>query len=79
MDCWEKGVDVQQEVKSVDLLDCCLLHLQVQNQQVMLFANGILVLSVYLKVDRHPCLQNARKMSIFENPLIVEWISLLFK
>ena len=29
MDCWEEGVNVQQELKSVDLLDCCLLHLQV--------------------------------------------------
>ena len=79
MDCWEKGVNVQQEVKSVDLLDCCLLHPQVLNQQVMLFANVILVINVHLKVKRHPGLQKARQMSIFKNPLIVEWISLLFK
>ena len=65
MDCWEKGVDVQQEVKCVDLLNCCLHHPQVQNQQAMLFENGILVLNVHLKIDRHPGLQNARQMSIF--------------
>ena len=40
-DCWEECVDVQQEMKAVDLLDCCLFDLQVGNQEVMMFATDI--------------------------------------
>ena len=53
-DCWEECIDVQQEMKAVDLLHCWLLDLQVRNQQIVLLANG-----GQIKVDRHPGLQNA--------------------
>ena len=76
MDCWKKGINVQQEMKCIDLLNCCLLHPQVQNQQVVLFALNV---RVELKVDRHPGLQNARQMIIFENALIVVWFFHLFE
>ena len=55
-DCWKKYVDVQQEMKAVDLLNCWLLHLQVQNQEIMLpvHVGQWLANSEQMKVNRHP-------------------------
>ena len=54
---WEKSIDVQQEIKTVDLLDCWLLYLQIENQEIVL-----LVIGGQMKVDRHPGLQKAWQM-----------------
>ena len=64
-DSWEECVDVQQEMKTVDLLDCRLLDLQVGNQEIVLLAIG-----VQMKVSRHPGLQKARQVIFSKDALV---------
>ena len=72
-DCWEECINVQQEMKAVDLLNCWLFYLQVQNHEIMLsvhIGQG-LAGSGQMKVNRHPGLQNDWQM-IFSKNLLVD-------
>ena len=55
-DFGKERIDVQQEVKVVDLPDCWLLDLQVGNHEIMLTLHieRLLANSGQIKVNRHP-------------------------